>query len=58
MVIRFALSLIITLCAISSSFANLISQVRPAAIDAVEIDKRASQLMHQLEMVGMSVALV
>ncbi len=58
MVIRFALSLIITLRAISSSFANLISQVRPAAIDAVEIDKRASQLMHQLEMVGMSVALV
>ncbi len=37
--------------------ANL-AQVRPAIIDKAEIDKRASRLMHQLEMVGMSIALV
>ena len=51
------LSLLLAFAGAGPAVANL-AQVRPAAIDKAEIDKRASRLMHQLEMVGMSVALV
>ena len=52
-----ALSLLLSFTTASSAVANL-AQVRLAAIDKAEIDRRASRLMHQLEMVGMSIALV
>jgi len=42
----------------SSSAANGAGQMRVPGADIVELDKRASQLMQQLEMVGLSLAVV
>ncbi|MDA8708433.1 beta-lactamase family protein [Hellea sp.] len=41
-----------------NAFANVSTQAREPGVDIQELDKRASQLMHQLEMVGMSIAVV
>ena len=41
-----------------NAFANVSTQAREPGVDIAELDKRASQLMHQLEMVGMSIAVV
>ena len=58
MISRLMLALIF--CAVSavSVSANISTQARDPGINIEELDKRASQLMHQLEMVGMSVAVV
>ncbi len=58
MISRLIVSFIISLSFALSAAANVSSQVREARIDIKELDKRASQLMHQLEMVGLAVAVV
>ena len=55
---RFILALTLCVACAVSAFANVSEQAREAGIDIEELDKRASQLMHQLEMVGLSVAVV
>ncbi len=46
------------LCVSANSFANDITPFSKSNINLKELDKRASQLMQQLEMVGLSVAIV
>ena len=58
MISRFMFALMFCAAAALSASANVSTQVREPGIDIQELDKRASQLMHQLEMVGMSVAVV
>jgi len=58
MISRFVLALLVCAAFVASAYANVSTQVREPGIDIEELDKRASQLMHQLEMVGMSVAVV
>jgi len=58
MLSRFVLALMFFAAFAMSAFANISTQTREPGIDIKELDKRASQLMHQLEMVGMSVAVV
>ena len=58
MISRLMLALVFCAVSVVSVSANVSSQVREPGIDIEELDKRASQLMHQLEMVGMSVAIV
>ena len=58
---NFIASVLITIGTASlaaQSFANGAGDDKTSSIDLAEIDKRASQLMHQLEMVGLSVAIV
>jgi len=55
-VITFAVLWSVSWAAYSS--ANDISPIRAPGTDIAELDKRASQLMHQLEMVGLSIAVV
>ena len=43
---------------VGQSFANGVGEDKTSSIDLTEIDKRATLLMHQLEMVGLSVAIV
>jgi len=52
------LAIICVLSFAAQSWANGISRDHKSGIDLAEIDKRASQLMQQLEMVGLSVAIV
>lgn len=58
MISRLALALLFCAAYAAIAFANISEQVREPGIDIKELDKRASQLMHQLEMVGLSVAVV
>jgi len=58
MISRLVLSLMFCAASAVSVSANVSTQAREPGIDIKELDKRASQLMHQLEMVGMSVAVV
>ncbi|WP_162143795.1 serine hydrolase domain-containing protein [Hellea balneolensis] len=58
MISRLIISFIISLSFVFTAAANVSSQVRTPGIDIQELDKRADQLMHQLEMVGLSVAVV
>ena len=58
MISRFVLAMVTCAAFAVSAFANVSTQVREPGIDIEELDKRASQLMHQLEMVGLSVAVV
>ena len=58
MIARFVLALVFCATLAASALANVSTQVREPGIDIKELDKRASQLMHQLEMVGLSVAVV
>jgi len=58
MISRFVLAMVFCAALTASTFANVSVQVREPGIDIEELDKRASQLMHQLEMVGLSVAVV
>jgi len=58
MVSRFLLALVFCAAFFASASANVSTQAREPGIDIKELDKRASQLMHQLEMVGLSVAVV
>ena len=50
--------LLLSLFLCTSFAASAFAQMREPGIDIPELDKRASQLMQQLEMVGMSVAVV
>ena len=58
MISRFVLALLFCAVYAVSASGNVYEQVREPGIDIQELDKRASQLMHQLEMVGLSVAVV
>ena len=58
MLSRFVLSCLVFASFSTAAMANVATQSREPGIDIAEIDKRASQLMHQLEMVGLSVAVV
>ncbi len=58
MISRLVLSLMFCAASVTSAVANVSEQAREPGIDIKELDKRASQLMHQLEMVGLSVAVV
>ena len=58
MMSRLALTLLFCAGFVLPATANVYEQVREPGIDIKELDKRASQLMFQLEMVGMSVAVV
>jgi len=58
MLSRFALSLMFYAASVAGVSANVSTQAREPGIDIKELDKRASQLMHQLEMVGLSIAVV
>jgi len=55
---RLVLALLFCAAYAANATANVSEQVREPGIDIKELDKRASQLMHQLEMVGLSVAVV
>jgi len=55
---RLVLALMFCAAYALSASANVYEPVREPGIDIEELDKRASQLMHQLEMVGLSVAVV
>ena len=55
---RFILSCLVFASFSTVAMANVATQSREPGIDIAELDKRASQLMHQLEMVGLSVAVV
>jgi len=58
MISRLMLALMFCAAYAVSAVANVASHSREPGIDIKELDKRASQLMHQLEMVGLSVAVV
>ena len=58
MISRLVLSVIFCAAFAVTAKANVSAQAREPGIDIQELDKRASQLMHQLEMVGLSVAVV
>ncbi len=55
---RFLLALMFCAISIAPVSANISEQVREPGIDTEELDRRAGQLMQQLEMVGLSVAVV
>jgi len=58
MISRLVLAMLFCAAYVAAASANVYEQVREPGIDIKELDKRASQLMHQLEMVGLSVAVV
>lgn len=58
MVSRILLMVLFCVSFTVTASANIYQPVREPGIDIEELDKRASQLMHQLEMVGLSVAVV
>jgi len=55
---RIFLAMMFCAASVASVSANVSGQIREPRINIAELDKRASQLMQQLEMVGMSVAVV
>ena len=58
MISRLVLALLLCAAYALSAFANVSEQARDPGIDIEELDKRTRQLMKQLEMVGLSVAVV
>ncbi len=58
MILRILLSLVLCAAFAASAMANGSGQMREPGINTEELDKRAGQLMQQLEMVGMSIAIV
>ncbi len=58
MIFRLLLSFVLCAAFAASAMANGSGQMREPGINTEELDKRAGQLMQQLEMVGMSIAIV
>jgi len=58
MISRLVLAFMFCVASAATLSSNVSAQTREPGVDIEELDKRASQLMHQLEMVGLSVAVV